>query len=162
MKRFIFPASIMFLFLISCSPRHYHGCGFIESPDFDQFGASLERGKGVYIIKSYIRSEIFFRTEYIYENFDITLPDTLIPGKEYRVGEIPAVIWYAKGGQVGQIESGKAEGTLTITAVSDSEMRLQLDLTFLDMKKGGGSFTDFPPTIRRKGTLRAIRNYTLY
>ncbi|MBN1531502.1 MAG: hypothetical protein JXA20_02460 [Spirochaetes bacterium] len=158
--RMLFPALIA-LFVCSCAPRHHHGCGFVDNPDFGQFGASLDRTGGCRIVKSYIRSEVWFRTEYIYENFDITIPETLATGTPHDAGTKGVAIWYAKGGQVGQIETRRARGTFTIRSCDSDRMVLDLDLTFHGFTVAGGS-PEVPESISRRGTLTAIRGYELY
>ena len=85
------------LFTCACSPRHYHSCWFIHNPSFDQFGASLEKSESFWMITSYIRSEMKFRTEYIYENFDMTFPHNYKVNKKYDITTAGMSIYFAKG-----------------------------------------------------------------
>ena len=163
MKQSLTASLILLLFLPSCSPRHYHGCGFIQNPRFDQFGASYDHEKGRRVIKSYIRSEMRFRTEYIYENFDIIIPDTLITGKEYSVSDPGITVWYARGGQAGQIETTAAKGTVTVKDIDDDDdITLVLNLKFYAFTVTGGHLTGIPDRIERSGTLHGIKGYRLY
>ena len=156
-------ASVLIFITISCSPRHYYSTGFIRNPSFNMYGANLKKQNNDYSIKSYIRSEIAIRTEYIYENFNISFPKTFQQDKKYNINEKGVTIWYAKGGQAGQIETTKARGHFTIKDISDDSVKLNVDLTFYGFTrtKTSGLIT-LPKSIKRQGCLSAKEGYKLY
>jgi len=161
MKQFLLSALIITAMCSGCLRHNHYGCGFINDPDFNKFGASFSREAGVYIIKSYIQSGMILRSEYIYENFDITIPDSFVPGKEYSIAEPGVKFWYAKGGQAGQIETAKAKGTFTIKNITGEGIELELNIKFYDFKKTE-FYSNLPEYILRKGTLGARKGYKLY
>ncbi len=153
--------AILILCATSCVPRHHHGCGFISDPDFSLFGASLHHDGGRYIVKSYIRSEAPFRTEYIYENFDIFFPDTFKSGKKYDISEKGVGFTYVMGGQGGQIETVRGKGTFSFQSPHPDTLLIDLDLVFTDFTLSGGHM-DMPESTARKGRLKAEKGYRLY
>lgn len=164
-KSIIFKNSI-FLFisfiLVSCNPPHHHrGASFITEPKLEFFGASLEKINGKISVKSYFQSSVIGRTEYIYENLNIELPENIKVGEKYELWTSHVKLWYAKGGQAGQINTEKAAGTIEITRVESSELELHCDLKFYGFSMKG-HFPEVPNEIRRKGILTAKMGYRLY
>ncbi len=150
------------LLLFSCGSGHNHvGFEYVTSPTFDQFGATLAETEKGREIKSYFQSSLYFRTEYIFENFNITLPKSLTTGKEYSAGEEGVEIWYARGGQVGSIETEKAQGHFTILEMSGDMLRLKLSLEFSGFT-AKRAMVDIPDKIKREGVLTARKGYKLY
>lgn len=147
--------------LSGCQKRNHFCCGFISNPDFGKFGASYTHENGVHTVKSYIQSKMLFRTEYIYENFDISIPDSLIPGKRYSAAEPGVKLWYAGGGQTGQLETERADGFFIIKKVDDDSIELELSLKFSGFKKTEWH-GEVPEYILREGTLTATKGYRLY
>ncbi len=154
-------ALIAFLFIAGCAPAHYYKSGFIHDPSLDRFGASLAREGGSVVVRSYVRSEIPLRTEYIYENLDITMPDGVELNKKYPAGSRGFVLWYANGGQAGQIETRKARGTIAVRSLTADKVLLECDLEFYGFTMKG-HYMNPPASIKRKGILSAKRGYVLY
>ena len=145
----------------SCAPKHYYSSGYINNPNFNLFGASLSLDSGKYIIKSYIQSSKSSRTEYIYENFDISFPDTFALNQKFKIENNRVYIWYARGGQAGQIETTKGTGTFKILSMSKKEVKLELEIE-LQKFSTKGSIKKAPERIHRKGILTAKKGYKLF
>jgi len=146
--------------LINCiGYSHYHfGSSYITDPDFKLFGANLTKSESFYKIESYFRSSITGRTEYIYENFNLTFPIDIKQNQLLDASQFD--IWYAKGGQGGQIETNFATGSFTVIKLSDKECSIDLNLAFSNFSIVG-SF-EKQNTIIRNGILTAKINYELY
>ena len=149
--------------IFKCNGKaHYHkGGSFIHNPTFKLFGANLTQKENLFQIKSYFKSSIRMRTEYIYENFDISFPDNYEINKEYNITDSNVKIWYAKGGQAGQIETKEAEGTFKILKKTEDSIEIELNLTFKNFIQRKAYPMPKKPIIRN-GILKAKKGYELY
>ncbi len=150
---------IMFIYMNACSQSHHRGLSFITNPDFDDFAASLTVDRESLMIQSYFQSSIIGRTEYIYENFDITIPKNLERNKKYDVTSYS--IRYAKGGQGGQIATEKAEGCFIIKKITHNSVDLEMDVEFKNFAMKG-QYPDVPSKLKRKGILSAKIGNKIY
>lgn len=147
---------------MSCGLPHQHkGPSFITDPGLELFGASLNKGNGANIIKSYFQSSIIGRTGYIYENLDIEIPGSIAAGKKYDISSPGIRMRYARGGQGGQISTVKAKGALTVLEVSDSTLKVRCDLEFSGFEVKG-YYGTVPDSVQRRGILTAKKGYRLY
>ncbi|HCL55828.1 MAG TPA: hypothetical protein DHW82_02325 [Spirochaetia bacterium] len=161
LKKIILFVCNLILFSGCAGGKHYHkGTSFIQNPDFELFGASLKETAVSYEIESYFQSSIIGRTEYIYENLNITLPKDLEVNQTIPVGQ-SLKVWYAKGGQGGQIETEEAEGSVVIRKKDENEVFLELNLKFKNFKIVG-HVSSAPETVERKGLLSAVKGYKIY
>ncbi|MCU0848767.1 MAG: hypothetical protein MUD12_12850 [Spirochaetes bacterium] len=161
MKKKLVPFMAFLVLAAGCSPRHYYSCGFLRNPSFDLFGASLQREGGRYVVRSYIQSKEPFRTEYVYENFDVSFPAEIRAGDRMDMGDGRAGIWYAAGGEAGQIETRKARGSIIIKKITGREAVLDVDLEFYGFERKGSPEKP-PEKIARRGQLAASAGYSLY
>ncbi len=154
--------SLTVLILTCSSPKHYHkGNSFINDPDLDEFGATFEKKNNQYLIKSYFRSSIINRTEYIYENLNLTIPKSIGLKEKIKIPDDRITFWYAKGGQAGQIETAHASGYITLISITETDIQIEVNLTFNNFEQKG-SFNKSIGSIHRKGTLTAKKGYKLY
>lgn len=154
--------SLTVLILTCSSPKHYHkGTELISDPDLDEFGASLDGKKHQYVIKSYFRSSIINRTEYIYEKLNLTIPKSIGLREKIKIPDDRIHIWYAKGGQAGQIDTTHARGNIMPIAITATDISIELDLTFSNFKHKGFTHKSIE-RIHRKGLFTAKKGYQLY
>ncbi len=156
----------LLLLFVSCtqSRPHYHlGASYIGNPGMDLFGSVLTSDSSSDYLKSYFRSSVRGRTEYIYEDFDMTVPKLLEPGREYGFDTPGVAVWYAKGGFSGQIETTNVEGSFVILERTDSLIRIKLTAEFFAFSKEGvWDDPTLPDSIRREGILTSKAGYELY
>lgn len=164
MKKFAF--LILILLATACGnvkPHFYVGTSFIQNPDMSMFGSLLTTDGGRYSLKSYFRSSIRNRTEYIFENFDMTIPALLETGREYSFDTPGVTVWYAKGGFAGQIETTNVSGSFTILERTDKSIKIKLQAEFYQFSKEGvWDDPTLPASIRREGVITSTVGYDIY
>lgn len=132
----------------------YSGSEWITSPEMELFGAEYAVEDGDYRIEAYFESRIKNRTEYIYENLNLTFPVDFEPDTDYTFTNDGVEVLYAKGGQVGQLESNLAEGTFSYNMVG-SAIKVELNARFSDFITVG-YVSSSNTEIFRTGTLNAV------
>lgn len=157
---------ISFILLFGCDnfkPHYYQDSQFIHNPTLNMFGAKMSIQQDQFRIESYFRSSIIGRSEYIYENLDLTFPKDFKLNQKYNIGSDQVKIWYAKGGMSGQFETSTADGFFIIEEKTQEKIKINITVTFSNFSyKGSLTKVTLPTTIQRKGLLSAELNYDLY
>jgi hypothetical protein len=161
-----FAILVLILFTAACGnnkSRFRAGTDYIRDPGLNLFVSSLTINEGVYVLKSYFRSSVRGRTEYIYENLDITIPALFEVGREYPFDSPGVTVWYAKGGFAGQIETTNVSGSFKILEKTDRTVEVRIDAEFYNfVKKGVWDEVTLPASIRRRGTIISAVGNELY
>ena len=149
------------IILAGCGPSHYQrGFSFNMNPSLGDFGAALTENEKEYRVESYFQSSIFFRTEYVYENLNITMPKGHAPGTKHPLDGPGVSVWYASGGQGGQAESRKGSGYFIIRKAAPGLLEVEISATFTGFTVKGSVRP--PESVKRTGVLRAVKGYALY
>lgn len=128
---------------------------------FTKFQTGFEQKADKFIIKGYLREKSFVKSEYTYEQFEISFPANIEINKEYNINNNDFAIFYAVGSEGGQIETKTAKGTCKLISKSNKNINITLDLILSNFQLKG-HMMNIPKEITLKGILNAKKDLKVY
>lgn len=164
MKQWVLALTV--LCICSCGnvrPGYHTGSAYILQPGLEMYGWKCYESLYHVALEGYFQSSIAGRTEYIYEDFQLTFPAGFMTNHVYSLRTPGVNLWFARGGQAGQVESTNAVGTFVILETNTAGIKIRLDAEFTQFtNKDDGGFMELPESVRRQGVITAGKSFVFY